>query len=102
MFTKKSLAVFIGALALAAAETTTVEYPTDAQVEEAAASVVPLSPTSHVRGLAFDRFVNVWIENTVCLLWQLIWWSIANINHRTSRLLPTMRTLPSSQRRAFC
>ncbi|KAJ5198539.1 Phosphate-repressible acid phosphatase [Penicillium cinerascens] len=64
MFTKKSLAVFIGALALAAAETTTVEYPTDAEVEEAASTVVPLSPTSNVRGLAFDRFVQVWIENT--------------------------------------
>ena len=67
MFTKKSLAVFIGALALAAAKTTTVEYPTDAEVEAAAATVVPLSPTSHVKGLAFDRFVNIWIENTVCI-----------------------------------
>jgi acid phosphatase len=68
MFTKKSLAVFVGALALAAAETTTVEYPTNAEVEEAAATVVPLSPTSNVKGLAFDRFVNIWIENTVCPL----------------------------------
>lgn len=67
MFTK-SLAVFVGALALAAAETTTVEYPTNAEVEEAAATVVPLSPTSNVKGLAFDRFVNIWIENTVCPL----------------------------------
>ncbi|KAJ6111481.1 Phosphate-repressible acid phosphatase [Penicillium sp. IBT 18751x] len=64
MFTKKSLAVFIGALALAAAKTTTVEYPTDAEVEAAAATVVPLSPTSNVKGRAFDRFVNIWIENT--------------------------------------
>jgi len=66
MFTKSSLVVFIGALALAAAKTTSVEYPTDAEVEEAAAKAVPSSPTSHVKGLAFDRFVNIWIENQVC------------------------------------
>jgi acid phosphatase len=73
MFTKQSLAVFIGALALAAAKTTTVEYPTDAEVEAAAATVVPLSPTSNVKGLAFDRFVNIWIENTVCIADGLNW-----------------------------
>lgn len=70
MFTKQSLAVFIGALALAAAKTITVENPTDAEVEAAAATVVPLSPTSNVKGLAFDRFVNIWIENTVCIAYS--------------------------------
>ncbi|KAJ5378023.1 Phosphate-repressible acid phosphatase [Penicillium cataractarum] len=64
MFTKKSLLAFVGCLAMAAAETTTVEYPTAAEIEAAQASVLPYSPVSNVKGLAFDRFVDVWIENT--------------------------------------
>lgn len=50
---------------MAAAETSTIEYPTAAEIEAAQASVLPYSPVSNVKGLAFDRFVDVWIENTV-------------------------------------
>ena len=27
----------------------------------------PFSPVSNVQGLAFNRFVQVWMENTVCV-----------------------------------
>jgi acid phosphatase len=65
MFTKKSLFTFVSCLAVAAAETSTVEYPTAAEIAVAKASVLPYSPVSNVKGLAFDRFVDIWIENTV-------------------------------------
>lgn len=65
MFTKKSLFAVASCLALAAAETSSVEYPTAAEIEAARNSVLPFSPVSNVKGVAFDRFVNIWIENTV-------------------------------------
>ncbi|KAJ5691954.1 Phosphate-repressible acid phosphatase [Penicillium macrosclerotiorum] len=64
MFTKQSLLAFVGSLAMAAAATSSVEYPTQAEIEAAQASVLPYSPVSNVKGLAFNRFVNIWIENT--------------------------------------
>ncbi|KAI2786870.1 Phosphate-repressible acid phosphatase [Penicillium oxalicum] len=64
MFTKKSLFAVASCLALAAAETSSVEYPTAAEIEAARNSVLPFSPVSNVKGVAFDRFVNIWIENT--------------------------------------
>lgn len=33
-------------------------------VDAARATALTLSPTSHVRGKTFDRFVNIWLENT--------------------------------------
>ncbi|KAL6251023.1 hypothetical protein RBB50_001231 [Rhinocladiella similis] len=41
----------------------TVE-PSVAAIHSAAATVKPLSPKSNVKGLAFDRFYQVWLENT--------------------------------------
>ncbi|KAI0394000.1 acid phosphatase phoa [Xylariaceae sp. FL0594] len=35
-----------------------------AEVAAAAATAVTTSPTSHVKGKAFDRFVTIWLENT--------------------------------------
>lgn len=35
-----------------------------AAVAAAAATAKTLSPTSHVPGKAFDRFVTIWLENT--------------------------------------
>lgn len=63
MFNKQALTCFAGALAVASATSSSLEYPSTAQVEAAAATVVPRSPTSHVKGLAFDRFVDIWFEN---------------------------------------
>ena len=65
MFTKQALLAFVGALALAAATTTTEENPTQAEIDAARATTLPYSPVSNVKGLAFDRFVNIWLENTV-------------------------------------
>ncbi|OQE17182.1 hypothetical protein PENFLA_c025G04192 [Penicillium flavigenum] len=64
MFTKQTLLAFVGALALAAATTTTEETPTQAEIDAARATALPYSPVSNVKGLAFDRFVNIWLENT--------------------------------------
>ena len=50
----------------------TVE-PSLSQIEATAATVTPISPVSDVKGVAFDRFFQVWLENTVRLtthLWQ--------------------------------
>ncbi|KAK6380610.1 hypothetical protein LTS17_004810 [Exophiala oligosperma] len=38
--------------------------PSAAAIHSAAATVKPLSPKSNVKGLAFDRFYQVWMENT--------------------------------------
>ena len=35
-----------------------------AAVAKAAATALTLSPTSNVAGLSFDRFVQIWLENT--------------------------------------
>ena len=69
MFTKQTLTAFVGALALASAETVPAsdEYPTAAEIASAQASVLPYSPVSNVKGLAFNRFAQIWIENTVSL-----------------------------------
>jgi acid phosphatase len=65
MFNKQTLSCLAGALAVASAATSTVNrYPSTAEVEAAAATVQPESPTSNVHGLAFNRFVNIWFENT--------------------------------------
>ncbi|KAJ5301505.1 hypothetical protein PENANT_c002G04207 [Penicillium antarcticum] len=64
MFTKQTLLAFVGALALGAAKTITEENPTQAEIDAARATVLPYSPVSNVKGLAFDRFVDIWLENT--------------------------------------
>lgn len=65
MFTKQTLLAFVGALALAAAKTTTEVNPTQAEIDADRLTARPYSPVSNVRGLVFDRFVNIWLENTV-------------------------------------
>lgn len=67
MFTKQTLSAFVGALALAGAKTIPAsdEYPSASEIASAQASVLPYSPVSNVKGLAFNRFAQIWIENTV-------------------------------------
>lgn len=66
MFTKQSLVPFVGALAMASAQaTSSIEYPTESQIQASAATVMPYSPVSNVKGLAFDRFTDIWFENQV-------------------------------------
>ncbi|KAJ5701199.1 hypothetical protein N7488_008747 [Penicillium malachiteum] len=66
MFTKQTLTAFVGALAMASAKTIPAsdEYPSAAEIASAQASVLPYSPVSNVKGLAFNRFAQIWIENT--------------------------------------
>ncbi|RAH81624.1 phosphoesterase-domain-containing protein [Aspergillus japonicus CBS 114.51] len=64
MFTKQSVLTLLGGLSLALAQTTTEEYPSAAEIAAAKASVQPYSPVSNVKGLSFNRFVNIWLENT--------------------------------------
>lgn len=66
------VALTVGAkLALAATATyaskppfSTIEPPI-ASIIAAEASAAPLSPVSNVKGAAFDRIVQIWLENTV-------------------------------------
>lgn len=39
--------------------------PSLTEIEATAATATFLSPTSDVKGIAFDRFYQVWLENTV-------------------------------------
>ncbi|KAH1275355.1 hypothetical protein KXX33_006545 [Aspergillus fumigatus] len=64
MFTKKSLVTLLGGLSVALAQTSSEQYPSLSEIEAAQATVLPHSPVSNVKGLAFDRFVNIWLENT--------------------------------------
>ncbi|KAF9883918.1 hypothetical protein FE257_002661 [Aspergillus nanangensis] len=64
MLCKQSLVTLLGGLALTFAQTSSEQYPSQAEIEAAQASVLPHSPVSNVRGLAFNRFVNIWLENT--------------------------------------
>lgn len=50
---------------LVAAQTTTEQYPSAAEIAAAQASVQPYSPVSNVPGKVFNRFVDIWLENVV-------------------------------------
>jgi acid phosphatase len=72
MFTGQSLVTLIGGLSLVVAQTSSVKYPSLEEIEAARATVQPYSPVSNVKGLAFDRFVNIWFENTVRLFYRTV------------------------------
>ncbi|KAA8644621.1 hypothetical protein EYZ11_008000 [Aspergillus tanneri] len=48
---------------LAHAQVATSKEPSQTEFEAAVASTEPYSPVSSVKGLAFDRFFQVWLEN---------------------------------------
>lgn len=103
MFSKHTL-LSLGLFALTSAKTITEQNPSEAEIQTARASVLPYSPVSNVKGKAFDRFVNIWIENTVRALscGVIAWFSSRSIYtdpRRTSRPPLAMRTSPSWLRR---
>ncbi|KAL1864184.1 hypothetical protein VTK73DRAFT_6075 [Phialemonium thermophilum] len=51
-------------VAVAQSQTTMYTATRSADVAAARATAKTLSPTSHVKGKAFDRFVIIWLENT--------------------------------------
>lgn len=62
---KAVIAVLMGSAALATAQTATTSEPAIADIHAAAATTKPEVTTSDVKGLAFDRFYQVWLENIV-------------------------------------
>jgi acid phosphatase len=64
-----TLSLLLGARVARAASSEPAEstvQPTLTAIEAAAATQAVLSPVSNVKGVAFDRFIQVWLENTVC------------------------------------
>ena len=59
------IAVFLAVAAGAISQTATTSEPALAQIQAAAATTKPELTTSSVKGLAFDRFYQVWLENIV-------------------------------------
>jgi len=59
------VAGMLAAASMAVAQTIQTSEPALPQIQAAAATTLPLSPTSNVKGVAFDRFIQVWLENTV-------------------------------------
>lgn len=55
----------LAAAAVARAAVAVVSEPSLSQVKKTQATTLPESPTSNVKGLAFDRFYQVWLENIV-------------------------------------
>lgn len=60
---KAVIAALLAAASLAHAQVATTSEPSVADINQAAATTLPESPTSDVKGLAFDRFYQVWLEN---------------------------------------
>lgn len=60
-----SVPVMLAVASIAIAQTIQTSEPTLPEIQAAAATVLPLSLTSSVKGIAFDRFIQVWLENTV-------------------------------------
>lgn len=57
-------AAAIANVALAAPQADLYTATATASVYAAQATAKTLSPTSHVKGAAFDRWVEIWFENT--------------------------------------
>ena len=60
--------IVLSLLACASAQTIQGTEPSLQDIRDAIAAVEPSSPVSNVRGLAFDRFYQIWLENIVRLL----------------------------------
>ena len=56
MLTRNSLVALLGGLAVAGA------HPLSQRDQE---TLKPSSPVSNVKGLSFNRFVDIWLENVV-------------------------------------
>ncbi|KAJ5219135.1 Acid phosphatase [Penicillium cinerascens] len=60
---KATIATLLAAAVMARAQVATTSEPALTQIAAAAATTKPESPISDVKGLAFDRFYQVWLEN---------------------------------------
>ncbi len=83
-------------VALAATSTSYASRPTFSTIEPAVASIyatqataTPLSPVSNVKGAAFDRIVQIWLENTVHQIrFAVNYEKLINESRTTAKLLP--------------
>lgn len=57
--------ILLGAASVARAAVATTSEPAMTEIQQARATTLPESPTSDVKGLAFNRFYQVWLENIV-------------------------------------
>lgn len=62
---QSSIAVMLAAAGVAVAQVATTSEPALSQIQAAAATTLPYSPTSKVQGVAFDHFYQIWLENIV-------------------------------------
>lgn len=98
--------VFLTLLATAAvvlAGLATVSEPALSNIKEAQATTLPEVTTSNVKGLVFDRFFQVWLENIVSDgLGYIRTYSSLIPHYRTTRTRLRIKTKSSSLHRAFC
>lgn len=57
--------MMLAAAGVAVAQVATTSEPALSQIQAAAATTLPYSPTSKVQGVAFDHFYQIWLENVV-------------------------------------
>jgi len=65
---KTVIALLMGVAALVIAQTATTSEPALADIHAAAATIKPEVTVSNVKGLVFDRFYQIWLENIVRIL----------------------------------
>jgi hypothetical protein len=58
-------AIFVSAVTAAKEPAESTIQPDATAISAAAATQTALSPISNVKGAAFDRFIQIWLENTV-------------------------------------
>ena len=62
----KGVAIFLAASTIASASIATTSEPALTEIRAAEATSLPETTNSNVKGLVFDRFYQVWLENIVC------------------------------------
>jgi hypothetical protein len=90
---KSSITIWLGIIAFAAAQTTPDAQISLSDIANSAATTEPYSPVSHVEGLAFNRFFQVWFENIVRLfLLATVRSPTKSTPNRTSRMQQQIAT----------
>jgi hypothetical protein len=98
MISPKLAAALFASFAAVAAQTSepaeSTVLPSLPAIQSAAAAAVPQSPVSNVQGLAFNRFIQVWLENTVSIymiLYLLLLTAITGLQRRIWRRKPKVK-----------
>ena len=95
MWSQESLVCLLGGLSVAVAQSGSAQDPSKAEIAKSRASVEPYSPVSNVEGLAFNRFVNIWLENTVSFGFAVLEERRKNdADGRCNRTMKLLRRIP--------